>query len=178
MQILDVDLIGFETGDQTRRRAVVDGVMRSLATGFVYLAHDLSEDMLDACYAQLAEFFELPLEDKRRSESPGSRGQSGYTGLLVETAAAHSHADWKEMLNWGAPLREGHPLATAFPDRYLEPVFPEAEIPGISQHLMEFHRAVAGLQRRFLRIVAEGLGARTNFFDCLLYTSPSPRDRG
>jgi isopenicillin N synthase-like dioxygenase len=168
MEILDVDLIGFETGDRTRRRAVVDGVMRSLATGFVYLAHDLSEDLLDACYAQLAEFFELPFEDKRRSESPGSRGQSGYTGLLVETAAAHAHADWKEMLNWGASLAEGHPLAAAFPDRYLEPVFPETEFPGISQRLMKFHRAVAELQRRFLRIVAEGLGARADFFDAMV----------
>ena len=41
MEILDVDLLGFERGDTTRRRAVVDGVMRSLATGFVYVAHDL-----------------------------------------------------------------------------------------------------------------------------------------
>ena len=43
MEILDVDLIGFERGDPRRRRAVVDGVRRSLATGFVYVRHDLDE---------------------------------------------------------------------------------------------------------------------------------------
>ncbi|MYJ41096.1 MAG: isopenicillin N synthase family oxygenase, partial [Acidimicrobiaceae bacterium] len=39
MDILDVDLAAFERGDQAQRAAVVDGVMRSLATGFVYVAH-------------------------------------------------------------------------------------------------------------------------------------------
>ena len=33
-EILDVDLLAFETGAASSRRAVVDGVMRSLASGF------------------------------------------------------------------------------------------------------------------------------------------------
>ncbi|HWW54343.1 MAG TPA: isopenicillin N synthase family oxygenase, partial [Acidimicrobiales bacterium] len=57
--ILDVDLLAFETGGAATRRAVVDGVRRSLATGFVYTTHDLSEDLLDTAYALLAEFFSL-----------------------------------------------------------------------------------------------------------------------
>ena len=46
-QILDVDLLAFETGSQATRQAVVDGVRRSLATGFVYTSTDISEDLLD-----------------------------------------------------------------------------------------------------------------------------------
>ena len=34
--ILDVDLLRFERGDNRARQAVVDGVRRSLASGFVY----------------------------------------------------------------------------------------------------------------------------------------------
>ena len=34
--ILDVDLLAFERGSAQSRAAVVDGVHRSLATGFVY----------------------------------------------------------------------------------------------------------------------------------------------
>ena len=41
-EILDVDLLAFESGDDAVRRAVVDGVMRSLETGFVYTTHDVS----------------------------------------------------------------------------------------------------------------------------------------
>ena len=96
MEILDVDLTGFERGDGARRRAVVDGVRRSLETGFVYVRHDLDEDELEACYAALATFFALPADVKARTAAPGSRGQRGYTGLLVEVAAGRTTADWKE----------------------------------------------------------------------------------
>ena len=58
MGILDVDLIGYERGDAVRRRAIVDGVMRSLTTGFVYVAHDLPEVELDETYALLERFFD------------------------------------------------------------------------------------------------------------------------
>jgi hypothetical protein len=34
--ILDVDLLAFEQGSAATRQAVVDGVKRSLQTGFVY----------------------------------------------------------------------------------------------------------------------------------------------
>jgi len=45
--ILDVDLLRFERGDGKARQAVVDGVRRSLASGFVYASSDLSETLLD-----------------------------------------------------------------------------------------------------------------------------------
>ena len=102
--ILDVDLLAFERGSSTQRQAVVDGVMRSLATGFVYTSHDLSEDMLDTTYAMLFEFFNKPIEEKRRYIAAGANGQTGYTGVLVETAEVSDKPDWKEMLNWGIEL--------------------------------------------------------------------------
>lgn len=167
MQILDVDLGRFEKGDSRARAAAVDGVMQSLRVGFVYLEHDLPSDLLDRCYARLEAFFSLDSESKRRSAVPGSRGQRGYTGVLIETAAQSSHADWKETLNWGETAPPGSQLEKRYPDRYGEPVFPEVEIPGIGEDLMRFHRQILGLQRRFLRIVAIGLGAPESFFDAM-----------
>ena len=52
-EILDVDLLAFERSTGPARRAVVDGVTRSLATGFVYTRHDLSEDLIDTAYGML-----------------------------------------------------------------------------------------------------------------------------
>ena len=163
--ILDVDLLAFETGSTNQRAAVVDGAIRSLATGFVYAAHDVSEQLLDDAYDMLAEFFALDAEAKAASHVPGVHGQTGYTGLLVETAASSDHPDWKEMLNWGAPVPTGHPLRTQFPSRYHEPVLPEAQVPGITKVLLEFHQTIAELQRRFLRIIAVGVGAHESLFD-------------
>ncbi len=167
-EILDVDLLAFEQGDASKRRAVVDGVMRSLRTGFVYTEHDLSTDLLDSAYGMLEEFFTLPVETKQRSVAHGTFGQTGYTGLLVETAATADVADWKEMLNWGLELPENHPLRQKFPTRYGKRVLPEADVPGITEVLTTFHDRVADLQRRFLRIIAVGLGCHEEFFDAML----------
>ena len=164
-EILDVDLIAFESGSTQQRNAVVDGVKRSLATGFVYTDHDIEEDFLDEVYAMLGAFFHLPLETKQAYAAPESHGQTGYTGLLVETAAISDVADWKEMINFGRSLPDNHPLRARYPHRYHEPVLPEADLPGSTALLLEFHDRVLDVQRRFLRVIAVGLGASEDFFD-------------
>ena len=138
---------------------------RSLETGFVYTRHDLSEDLLDTAYGMLVEFFDSPDEDKQRWVQPGANGQTGYTGLLVETAASSDHPDWKEMLNWATPIPSGHPLKRKFPGAYPDQVIPEDTVPGITKVLYAFHDTIADLQRRFLRVIAEGIGCHETFFD-------------
>lgn len=167
-EILEVDLLAFESGDAVARRAVVDGLMRSLTTGFAYVSHDVSEGLIDEAYGLLERFFSLPVEEKERFVAPGTHGQTGYTGLLVETAASADVPDWKEMLNWGRDVPAGHPLRTRFPHRYHEQVLPEAAVPGIAAVLNDFHDAIADLQRRILRIIAVGIGCHETFFDRML----------
>ena len=171
--ILDVDLLAFERGDRNRQQAVVDGVMRSLATGFVTCRCDLSETLLDDAYGLLGQFFAQPAADKQRFQVAEACGQTGYTGTLVETAAGAEQADWKEMLNWSEPLPGNHPLRRRFPLLYPEQVLPEPLIPGISRVLGSFHRSVAELQRRILRVIATGLGAHVDFFDAVVHEAPT-----
>ena len=172
-EILDVDLLAFEQGSAQQRRAVVDGVTRSLATGFVYTSHDLSEDLLDTAYGMLREFFELEPETKQRYVAPGANGQTGYTGLLVETAASSDKPDWKEMLNWSTPIEPGHPLKRKFAQAYPDQLLPEAAVPGITEVLYRFHDSIADLQRRFLHVIAEGIGCHETFFDDMVHDGPT-----
>ncbi len=165
--ILDVDLLAFEDGTSSQRRAVVDGTMRSLRTGFVFTQHDLSEDLLDTTYGMLEQFFTLSPEAKQTASVPGSNGQAGYTGLLVETAAASDSPDWKEMLNWGVSVPDGHPLKKKYPARYKGPQLPDDLVPGISDVLLEFYDRVLDIQRRFLGIIAVGIGCHESFFDTM-----------
>jgi isopenicillin N synthase-like dioxygenase len=167
-EVLDVDLLAFERGNDAERRAVIDGVMRSLGTGFVFTSHDIPPDLMDDAYAMLAQFFALPTAEKNRWRVPESHGQTGYTGLLVETAAISDIADWKEMLNWGAVVPPHHPLRTRYPHRYLDQTFPEVAVPGIGVVLAAFHERLVDLQTRFLRIVAAGLRVAGDFFDDIL----------
>jgi isopenicillin N synthase-like dioxygenase len=172
-EILDVDLLAFENGSGDQRRAVVDGVTRSLATGFVYTSHDVSDDLLDTAYGMLREFFESADEAKQSAVVPGANGQTGYTGLLVETAASSDKPDWKEMLNWSTPIPAGHPLKRKFSNAYPDQMWPEHVVPGITDVLYRFHDTVADLQRRFLRVIAEGIGCHETFFDDMVQDGPT-----
>lgn len=172
-EILDVDLLAFENSTGASRRAVVDGVTRSLATGFVYTHHDVSDDLIDTAYGMLASFFELEQEAKQQFTVPGANGQTGYTGLLVETAADSDQPDWKEMLNWSTPIAAGHPLRRDFAPAYPDQMLPEAVVPGITDVLYRFHDAIADLQRRFLRVIAEGIGCHETFFDDMVKDGPT-----
>ena len=71
-EILDVDLLSFERGDQTSRKAVVDGVRTSLQTGFVYARHDLSETMLDEVFSRACA---LAFPQSTPPENPKMQGQ-------------------------------------------------------------------------------------------------------
>ena len=70
--VLDGDLLRFERGDQRAREAVVDGVRRSMATGFVTTSHDLPLDLLDEDYGLLEQFFQLPQPQKPMLDSSAS----------------------------------------------------------------------------------------------------------
>ena len=172
-QILDVDLLAFEHGSDASKRATVDGVRRSLATGFVYTSTDISEDLLDTAYGMLVEFFSMDQATKTRFVAEGAHGQTGYTGLLVETAASSDKPDWKEMLNWASPIAHGHPLKRKFPGSYPDQLLPDEVVPGISQVLYAFHEAIADIQKRFLRIIAVGIGCHETFFDDMVTDGPT-----
>ena len=164
-EILDVDLLAFEQGSAIQRRAVTDGVMASLRTGFVYTAHDLSGGLLDDAYGVLDSFFSLDPDAKARYVDAPSYGARGYTGPLTETAAVSDLPDWKEMFNWSDLPPAGHPLTVKYARWYRPSVFPDADIAGAGEVLIEFHRRLVDLQRRFLRIIAEGIGAHETYFD-------------
>ena len=168
VDILDVDLVAFERGDRDRRAAVVDGVMRSLATGFVYVAHDLGPAVIDEAYGQLEAFFRLPRERKDRCIVAGAHGETGYTPMMTETAAISDIPDLKEMLNWGEPAPPGHPLRQRYPHRYGPPALPEDDLPGVTEVLLGFHASVLDIQRRVLRVIAAGIGIHEDFFDTML----------
>ena len=72
------------------------------------------------------------------------------------------------MLNWSDEPPAGHPLRRKYPHRYMDQVLPEAAVPGITDVLMLFHERIYDLQRRFLRIIAVGLGAHEDLFESML----------
>ena len=52
-------------------------------------------------------------------------------------------------------------------------MIPEDTVPGITKVLYEFHDTIADLQRRFLRVIAEGIGCHETFFDDMVKDGPT-----
>ena len=77
------------------------------------------------------------------------------------------------MLNWASPIPDGHPLKRKFPQAYPDQVVPEAAVPGITDVLYRFHDTLADLQRRFLRVIALGVGCHETFFDDMVADGPT-----
>ena len=77
------------------------------------------------------------------------------------------------MLNWSTPIEPGHPLKRKFAPAYPDQVLPEAAVPGITEVLYRFHDSIADLQRRFLRVIAEGIGCHETFFDEMVKDGPT-----
>jgi len=77
------------------------------------------------------------------------------------------------MLNWSTPIVDGHPLKRHFPGAYPDQVLPEEIVPGITDVLYRFHDTIADLQRRFLRVIAEGIGCHETFFDDMVQDGPT-----
>jgi isopenicillin N synthase-like dioxygenase len=92
---------------------------------------------------------------------------------MVETAASSDKPDWKEMLNWATPIASGHPLRRKYATAYPDQVLPEEAVPGITEVLYRFHDSIADLQRRFLRIIALGIGCHESYFDDMVAEGPT-----
>ena len=168
-EILEVDLLAFEPGDAAARRAVVDGLMRSLATGFVYVAHDVSEDLIDEAYAMLERVLLAPGRDARRSSwRPAPTARPATPACWSRRRPPPTWPTGRRCSTGARDVPAGHPLRTRFPHRYHDQVLPEAAVPGITEVLNAFHDAIADLQRRILRIIAVGIGCHESFFEKML----------
>jgi isopenicillin N synthase-like dioxygenase len=77
------------------------------------------------------------------------------------------------MLNWSAPDRHRASAEAQVPTAYPDQLLPEAAVPGITDVLYRFHDTIADLQRRFLRVIAEGIGCHETFFDDMVADGPT-----
>ena len=130
-EILEVDLLAFERGDGNQRKAVVDGVRRSLETGFVLTRHDLSEDLLDTAYAMLRQFFTAPAEEKQRWTGARCPRPDGIHRGARRDGGVERHAGLEgDAQLVDADPEPGHPLKRKFPQAYPDQVLPEETVPG------------------------------------------------
>ncbi len=140
-EILDVDLLAFETGivraaSCGRRRSRQEPADRVRVHRATTCPTTCSTRPTACCVSS-----SRPI--RRRSSSSSYRAPTARPatpGSLVETAASSDQPDWKEMLNWSTPIPAGHPLKRKFSTAYPDQVLPESAVPGITEVLYRVPR--------------------------------------
>ena len=102
-KIPSVDLRDFLSDDPVRKQKFVNEIGKAYSEiGFVALkGHFLDDKLVENLYAEVRNFFNLPLEVKSKYEIPGIGGQRGYVSFGKEHAKGRSAGDLKEFWHFG-----------------------------------------------------------------------------
>jgi len=160
--IPSVDLRDFLSDNPERKQKFVNEIGKAYEDiGFVALkGHFLDDALVDNLYAEVKNFFSLPVEVKEQYEIPGIGGQRGYVAFGKEHAKGRKEGDLKEFWHFGQYLQEGSAYATKYPPNVDVKELPEFNATGEHAYKMLEKTGVY-----VLRALALFLGLDEFYFD-------------
>lgn len=137
-KIPSVDLRDFLSDDPVRKQKFVNEIGAAYSEiGFVALkGHFLDDQLVEELYAEVRNFFNLPLEIKEKYEIPGIGGQRGYVSFGKEHAKGRSAGDLKEFWHFGQYVSEGSKWANEYPDNVTVEELPKFNMVGEQAYKM------------------------------------------
>ncbi len=161
-QIASVDLRDFLSDDPARKQKFVNEIGKAYEDiGFVALkGHFLDEQLVEGLYAEVRNFFTLPLETKSKYEIPGIGGQRGYVSFGKEHAKGRSAGDLKEFWHFGQYVSEGSAYAGEYPDNV-----EVTELPNFNSVGKEAYQMLEKTGVYVLRALALYIGLDEFYFD-------------
>lgn len=160
--IPSVDLRDFLSGDPERKQKFVNEIGKAYEDiGFVALkGHFLDDKLVDELYAEVKNFFSLPLEVKEKYEIPGIGGQRGYVSFGKEHAKGRKAGDLKEFWHFGQYLDEDSKRNGEYPDNV-----EVKELPKFNKVGKEAYQMLEKTGVYVLRALALYLGLDEFYFD-------------
>ena len=126
-RIPSVDLKDFLSEDPNRKQKFIDEIGKAYQDiGFVALkGHFLDDELVDRLYAEVKNFFDLPLEVKESYEIPGIGGQRGYVSFGKESAKGKKEGDLKEFWHFGQYVEDDEERKKEYPENVEVKELPE-----------------------------------------------------
>jgi isopenicillin N synthase-like dioxygenase len=161
-QIPSVDLRDFLSEDPARKQKFVNEIGKAYEDiGFVALkGHFLNDQLVDDLYAEVRNFFNLPLENKTNYEIPGIGGQRGYVSFGKEHAKGRSAGDLKEFWHFGQYVSEDSKYAAEYPEN-----IKVLELPNFNSTGEEAYKMLEKTGVYVLRALALYIGLDELYFD-------------
>lgn len=160
--IPSVDLRDFLSDDPVRKQKFVNEIGKAYEEiGFVALkGHFLSDDLTGTLYEEVRNFFNLPLETKKKYEIPGIGGQRGYVSFGKESAKGRTTGDLKEFWHFGQYVEDNANLGETYPENVTV-----EELPQFNKAGKEAYKMLEKTGIYVLRALALYLGLDEYYFD-------------
>lgn len=170
MGIPSVDLADWMSGDATRRNKFVAELGAAYENiGFVALKnHLIDEETVDLLYKEVKQFFDLPLEVKKKYEDLSIAGQRGYTSFGKEHAKDSNAGDLKEFWHFGQDVEGDDPIRSEYVDNIVV-----SELPEFNKVGMKAYKDLEETGRQMLRAIALFLGLDELYFDSKIHNGNS-----
>ena len=161
-KIPSVNLADFLSGDEERKQKFIAEIGNAYENiGFVALkGHFLDDQLVDELYGEIKNFFELPVEVKRKYEIPGIGGQRGYVSFGKESAKGKKEGDLKEFWHFGQYVENNPKLEEEYPDNVNV-----EELPKFNEVGKTTYRMLEKTAKYVLRSLALHLGLEETYFD-------------
>ena len=161
-QIPSVDLRDFLSEDPARKQKFVNEIGKAYEDiGFVALkGHFLNDQLVEDLYAEVRNFFNLPLENKIKYEIPGIGGQRGYVSFGKEHAKGRSAGDLKEFWHFGQYVSNDSKYANEYPEN-----IKVLELPNFNSIGEEAYKMLEKTGVYVLRALALYIGLDEFYFD-------------
>ncbi|OZV68442.1 isopenicillin N synthase family dioxygenase [Winogradskyella aurantia] len=169
-RIPSVDLTDFISGDPQRKQKFINDIGKAYEDiGFVALkGHFLEDQLVDKLYAEVKNFFKLPVEVKKRYEIPGIGGQRGYVSFGKESAKGKKEGDLKEFWHFGQYVEDNDELRKEYPENV-----EVKELPEFNRIGKETYRMLEKTAKYVLRALALHLGLKETYFDDYIHNGNS-----
>lgn len=163
-----INLADFISGNTEQRQKFVQDLGKAYEdVGFVAVYnHGITDNLIDDLYKYVTQFFEQPLDLKKKYEIVELAGQRGYTSFGREHAKGSDAPDLKEFYQWGQTIEGKDTLS--YPNNITISEFPE-----FNSTLFYAYRAFEKSGRYLLQAIALYLNLDENYFDAKIHNGNS-----
>ncbi|MAX99021.1 MAG: 2OG-Fe(II) oxygenase [Oceanospirillaceae bacterium] len=171
-QVPVIDLQPYFSGTPEGKAQVAASVGKACKDiGFLVITnHQVPKDLMDRIYKESQDFFNLPVEEKRKVDRPAPEMVRGYSAVAEESLSYSleeaAPGDLKESFSVGpidVPADDYHTCAEAGP-HFAPNVWPENN-PSFKQTYSDYFAEMSSLARSLMRLFAISLDLDENFFD-------------
>ncbi len=169
-KIPSVDLSDFLSDDDKRKQQFINQIGDAYESiGFVALkGHFLDNQLIDDLYAEIKNFFDLPLATKQKYENPEIAGQRGYISFGKESAKGKKEGDLKEFWHFGQYVENNPKLEKEYPANVSVD-----ELPKFNEVGKQTYRMLEKTAKYVLRALALHLNLEETYFDQYLVNGNS-----